>query len=229
MNISVFNKKLAEKITSATLYEKAGNTAEAVNTWLEISEMTLTASKESGLDIPFRNMLINKVEEIVQHIKDLKGPIPKPADLPSIPRESTKVEDLTDNFQHVSRSINEPAEFNESPEKTPPNEIKKVESSDLKGIPKGFTEIEPSKDFKIVAPHDPNIVQQRLEQADKMDSFFNTPTKESEGINKEDTMPEVHIELDEVNADGSLICFACGYDKNPPNAETCSGCGVKIK
>ena len=229
MDIATFNKKLAEKITDATLFEKASNTKEAVKTWLDISEMTLMASKDSSLEISFRNMLISKTEQIVQHVKDLKGRVPEPANLPTVPQKTAHMEEFIEDIPSVSSFTEEPSHINKTAKRTPPEKPKIKKDSDLKDIPKGFTEIEPSKDFKILTPHDPGIVQRRIEQAENMDIFKGTPTQDSDDSEREDTMPAEHIELDSFSEGGSIICFACGYDKNPINSEICTSCKTKIK
>lgn len=229
MDIATFNKKLAEKITDATLFEKASNTKAAVKTWLDISEMTLMASKDSSLEIAFRNMLISKAEQIVQHIKDLKGRVPEPAELSTVPQSTTQMGEFMEDLPSVSNYNEEPSHIEKTADRSPPEKPKIKEDSNLKGVPKGFTEIEPSKDFKILTPHDPGIVQKRIEQAENMDIFKGAPTQDSDDSEREDTMPAEHIELDSVSEGGSIICFACGYDKNPTNSEICTSCGTKIK
>jgi len=228
MDISTFNKKLAEKITSATLFEKGDNIAGAVTTWIEISEMTLKASKDPSLEIAFRNMLITKTEEIVQHVKDLKMNLSAPAELPSIPQKVERIDDFTDDIPSISERKEPPSIIGKSPAKPQQPAPKVKEDSDLNNIPKGFTEIEPSKNFEIHTPHDPGIVQKRIEQAEKMDSFISPPTQESDDPNKEDTIPAEHIELDPVSEGGNIICFACGCEKNPRNSDVCSECGTKL-
>ena len=45
MDITKFNKNLAEKVAKANAYEKNNRIQDAIDTWVEISEMALNASK----------------------------------------------------------------------------------------------------------------------------------------------------------------------------------------
>ncbi len=64
MDITKFNTQLGAKIAKAKSYEKNGDKESAIKLWIEISEMTLNFSKSPDLDFSFRNMLINRTEQI---------------------------------------------------------------------------------------------------------------------------------------------------------------------
>ena len=48
------------------------------------------------------------------------------------------------------------------------------------------------------------------------------------GKNEEDD-EIIKEKQDQLDSDEYLICFACGYDKNPPNAKKCKECNVELK
>lgn len=77
MDITKFNKKLAEKVAKANAYEKNNRIQDAIDTWVEISEMALNASKTPNLDFSYRSMIIKKAQQIIEHIKELKAKIKK--------------------------------------------------------------------------------------------------------------------------------------------------------
>ena len=72
MDISKFNQELAYKVARATGFEKNKRIKEAIQEWIEITEMVIKISKLPKLDFSFRSMLIEKTEQIINHIKELK-------------------------------------------------------------------------------------------------------------------------------------------------------------
>ena len=74
MDIAKFNKELGTKIAMAKSYEKHDNSEVAIKLWIEISEMTINASKDPTIETPFRHMLITRTEQIFEHIRSLKTP-----------------------------------------------------------------------------------------------------------------------------------------------------------
>ena len=84
-------------------------------------------------------------------------------------------------------------------------------------LPKGFKEIQ-AKDFKIITPHDENYVEKHLSQ--DHDSALFKQQKESQ-----DEQDRFEFEEKDIK---KMICFACGYDKNPMNAKTCKSCGTDL-
>ncbi|MEJ2250750.1 MAG: hypothetical protein P8Y97_13990, partial [Candidatus Lokiarchaeota archaeon] len=72
MDIAKFNEQLRNKIIKAQRLEHQEYFKAAKDAWLDVSEFTLNASKDPKIDTSFRNMLINKTEKIIQHVKDLQ-------------------------------------------------------------------------------------------------------------------------------------------------------------
>ena len=72
MDISKFNQELAYKVAKANGLEKNNRVKEAIKVWIEITEMVLKMSKLPKLEFSFRSMLIERTEQIIKHIKDLK-------------------------------------------------------------------------------------------------------------------------------------------------------------
>ena len=73
MDITKFNKELKVKVALAKSLEKRNEIESAIKLWFEISEMTLNYSKSRGIDTTFKNMLINRMKGILEHIKNLKA------------------------------------------------------------------------------------------------------------------------------------------------------------
>ena len=101
---------------------------------------------------------------------------------------------------------------------------KPYEDSDVKTIPEGFKEITPSKDFRILTPHDEDHVKDLLQNSEESDLF--RPQKNEEA-NLEKSSQDVKIELDKTSDAGETICFACGHG-NPPESEKCKNCGTDL-
>ena len=106
-------------------------------------------------------------------------------------------------------------------------EIKKTEvikDSEFKDIPKGFKEIQASEEFTIITPHDENFVKKQraiTEESDYLKSLKQSPSEQ-------DAEPTDRIDFEQPKDGKSLICFACGHDKNAPNAKVCKNCGTKL-
>ena len=142
MDITRFNKELASRITTAKRHEKSGDIKSAIKLWLEISEMTISLSKNPKLDASFRNMLMNRVRGIFEHIKILK--------LGKIKEEIVQRGQLTEVIREESEDFQEQEDSEiiaSSSNKINNHEI--TEDSDFKKLPKGFKEIKTSDDFEI--------------------------------------------------------------------------------
>lgn len=206
MNIEIFNKQLASKVAKATNLEKRGDFKNAIDVWLEVSDMSLKYSKTRGIDSSFRNMLIKRTEKIVDHIKSLKLNLAEPEGILEEPRFNN--EDFPN--QELNEDIKETEDIQEIKEDI-------SDSNDtIKDMPGGFVEIKASKDFEIITPH---------EELD-MDIFKDNKTiiltdEKKSLIDKKEGVKQ--------DQDKGLICFACGYDSNPPNAKTCKNCNVELK
>lgn len=226
MDITKFNKNLAEKVAKANAYEKNNRIQDAIDTWVEISEMALNASKTPNLDFSYRSMIIKKAQQIIEHIKELKAKIKKSIepstsliddafdeDLFQESDSSEEMEQKSPKAASTSKEINN----NDIPKKD--NEIKFVEDSDFKNLPKGFKEIEASEDFEIVTPHDKDYVEKIIKQDINMSIFKH---------DKQNSQPQQHIELEQPKYDKKIVCFACGTI-SPSNTKICPNCGTELK
>jgi len=231
MDITKFNKNLAEKVAKANAYEKNNRIQEAIDTWVEISEMALNASKTPNLDFSYRSMIIKKAQQIIEHIKELKTKIKK-----SIEPSTSLIDDAFDEELFQESDSSEDIIYEEMEQKSPKaastskeinnndihkkdNEIKFIKDSDLKNLPKGFKEIEASEDFEIVAPHDKDYVEKIIKQDIDMSIFKH---------DKQNSQPQQHIELELPKDDKEIVCFACGTI-SPSNTKICPNCGIELK
>ena len=206
MDIELFNKQLASKVAKATNLEKRGENKSAINAWLEVADMSLKYSKTRGIDSSFRNMLIMRTEKIVEHIKSLKLELAEPETIVNDPmfiEGEHESQELAENNQHMEDFQNL---------KNPDINI----NDEIEDITGRIVEIKASKDFKIITPH---------EELD-MDIFKDNKTVV---IGNDDDSSKVKEEYSQRDHDKYMICFACGYDKNPPDAKICKNCNVELK
>lgn len=207
MNIESFNRELAKKIAIANSNEKHGELHKAINTWISITEMTLKASKDPNIDSTYRNMLIKKTEQILQHIKELKVrlAIPKPI------QESNMIIESNTNQKQEKNSIEKKS--------TEPKKHEESENPNNQGTPEGFLEIKASNEFKIITPHeelDKNILKD-AKKVYKLDSDENI-------IENQDNDK---IIIEQSNDNKKKICFACGTE-NPPHSKKCKSCNTDL-
>lgn len=231
MDITKFNKNLAEKVAKANAYEKNNRIQDAIDTWVEISEMALNASKTPNLDFSYRSMIIKKAQQIIEHIKELKAKIKK-----SIEPSTSLIDDAFDEEFFQESDSSEEIIYEETEQKSPKaastskeinnndipkkdNETKFVEDSDFKNLPKGFKEIEASEDFEIVTPHDKDYIEKIIKQDIDMSIFKH---------DKQNSQPQQHIELEQPKDDKQIVCFACGTI-SPSNTKICPSCGTELK
>ncbi|MFX1276259.1 MAG: hypothetical protein ACFFBP_02570 [Promethearchaeota archaeon] len=207
MDIESFNRELAKKVAIANSHEKNDELKKAIDAWIVITEMTLKASKDPKIESTYRTMLINKTEQIVQHIKELKVKLVIPKPVPEIELPQVPIDDQVLDDQDIDK---------ESPSS---KTHKIVEDSDIKGMPEGFLEIKASNDFKILTPHR-ELNGELIKDARKI---YKLDSEESESENKVDDK----ISLKRSGDDNNKICFACGTE-NPPNAKTCKSCKIDL-
>jgi ribosomal protein L40E len=231
MDISKFNQELAYKVARATGFEKNQRLKEAVQEWIEITEMVIKISKLPKLEFSFRSMLIEKTEQIINHIKELKQRSPTP--LQREPKKSVIRPSSTTSVKKVEiKPKKEKAEskaelFPSIQEQKHPDVALKKEKdvkiikSDSKNLPKGFKEIETSDDFTIITPHDQEYVKKILNQDIDM-SVFKHPDADSES----NTEKSKFKGKSPVNPN-KLICFACGAEL-PLGTKVCPDCGTKL-
>jgi len=228
MDITQFNKELASRIAAAKRYEKSGDIRLAIKIWLEISEMTLSLSKNPKLEASFRNMLMNRTKGIFEHVRILKADqleeelfFDNSEPLPEVPETEPSSEIFqSESEDHDIADVDQP----KSSRSTSVSSRKIVEDSDLKNIPKGFKEIETSEDFEIITPHDKDFVTKQIDKALNSDFYKKNVQGDSEGGSTEQERGDF-----EQPKDGKTkICFACGYDKLSAKDKVCKNCGTNL-
>jgi rubrerythrin len=231
MDIAKFNQELSYKVAKANGLEKHKRYQEAIDLWLDISEMALNASKTPKIEVYYKSMLIEKTKQIINHIKDLKAKVyaqkgriqPVKPEIISqtktteLNAKEVRSEDEVEQFR--SESVESSELSNESGIPEDVDEAKIIEGSDIKNLPIGFKEIEASKDFTIVTPHDKDHVKKMINQ-DHDISVFTHDDKEVEAQNtKEQVQPSNNTKM---------VCFACGSEI-PTNSKVCPTCGTNLK
>ncbi|TXT57176.1 MAG: hypothetical protein BAJALOKI2v1_520003 [Promethearchaeota archaeon] len=248
MNLSKFNERLSKAVRLAKRHENLGNRKSAIEAWLKVSDMTLKASKSPRIESDYRNMLIQKTEQIIAHVKELKKPKPQETTVSTEARKSVKEkndEDIFDEFPEIEdvgkvekkeeeKQIDKDLgdEKKEKENQKPDINIEEIKNSDVKNIPPGFKEIKAPEDFKIITPHDPDYVKnQQNKQVDMSIFKRNKEKSESNNLNEASEDPEPptddEILLDEEDKQGNVICFACGSE-NPPGSSKCKDCGTEL-
>lgn len=225
MDITQFNKELAIRITTAKRYEKNGDIKLAIKLWLEISEMTISLSKNQKLDATFKNMLMNRTKGIFEHVRNLKSDHLK-EELYYEGSEPSEIEESIEPIQ--SESEDQYIEENDQETISSSNSgrtMKVIENSDLKNLPKGFEEIETSEDFEIITPHDKDFVKKQLDEA--LNSKFYE--KHVQGDSEEDSLPQKRVDFEQPKDGNYKICFACGYDKLSVKDKVCKNCGTNLE
>ncbi|MFX0009458.1 MAG: hypothetical protein ACFE9R_04020 [Candidatus Hermodarchaeota archaeon] len=231
MDIAKFNQELSYKVAKANGLEKHKRYQEAIDLWLDISEMALNASKTPKIEVYYKSMLIEKTKQIINHIKDLKAKVyaqkgriqhVKPEVISQtktteLDAREVRSEDEIEQFRSKSVESLELSNESEIPEDV--DEVKIIEGSDIKNLPIGFKEIEASKDYTIVTPHDKDHVKKMLSQ-DHDISVFTHDDKEVEASNTK--------ELVKPSDNTKIICFACGSEL-PANSKVCTICGTNLK
>jgi len=234
MDISKFNKELSYKVAKANGFEKNDKIQEAIDEWLDISEMVLKASKTPKLEFSYKSMLIEKTKQIIEHIKSLK------IKLKGYKEQISHVDDIfyEDELQIEEENSNEVETQNtilsdldipdlkgtDEKQEVSVEQHKEATSEDIefKNLPKGFKEIKAPKDYEIITPHDKDYVKDLLNQDIDMSIFKH---------NGEITQYQDSVEVPPnrpTSKDGKLICFACGSEL-PSNTKSCPNCGTQIK
>ncbi|MFX0007106.1 MAG: hypothetical protein ACFFA7_01035 [Promethearchaeota archaeon] len=225
MDITQFNKELANRITTAKRYENSGDIKLAIKLWLEISEMTISLSKNPKLDASFRNMLMNRTKGIFEHVRNLKSEQLKE----ELYYEGSEPSELEESIEPI-QSESEDQYIEETDQETISSSnsgrtMKVIENSDLKNLPKGFKEIETSGDFEIITPHDKDFVKKQLDKA--LNSKFYK--KHVQGDSEEDSIPQKRVDFEQPKDGNYKICFACGYDKLSAKDKVCKNCGTNLE
>ena len=220
MDITKFNQELKGKVALARGYEKRKEIESAIKQWLEISEMSIKYSKSRNINPSYKNMLLIRTKGILEHIKDLKaGQVEKilfeeDEYIPEEEVQEEKKSEITEKEKFVPQK--EETEKIIPSEPVEKKETKLEEESNFKNISEGFREIQSSSDFKIVTPHDEDYIKKRLSQE-------TNPSHRQEILPKQET-----LDFEQPEDSENLICFACGFDKNPKNAKICNNCGITL-
>jgi hypothetical protein len=220
MDIAKFNQILSSKIAKAKSYESHDDTDTAIKIWLEISDITLKASKQPNLDFSYRHMLITKTEQIMNHIKQLKAPKKKAEEKiisKEINSQELEIKNVKTELERIpNKSESDHSLKNIKKEITPNLDLENLsEKTNIKDTSDLFKEIDAPKDFKIVTPHDPKYVEKVKKLSENADM----------GIFKRNN--ENELKKNAVPADNKIICFACGAQL-PPNSKVCTECGSKL-
>ncbi|MFX1379573.1 MAG: hypothetical protein ACFFA4_10825 [Promethearchaeota archaeon] len=228
MDITQFNKELAIRIATAKRYEKSGDIKLAIKLWLEVSEMAISLSKNTKLDASFRNMLMNRIKGIFEHVRRLKaGQLEEELYVENVESldEFSDVEDSMETNQGEREDLRYPerSEVKTLKSNTKRN-TKVIENSDLKNLPIGFKEIETSEDFEIITPHDKDFVKKQFDKA--FDSEFFKAKKQ--GTSEVDSEKPDRADFEHPKDGKTKICFACGYDKNLIKDKVCKNCGTNL-
>ena len=231
MDIAKFNQELSYKVSKANGMEKNKKFQQAIDLWLDISEMALNVSKTPNIDIHYKSMLIEKTKQVINHIKDLKSKLYGQRGREQISRQEIipqpkvseikpKGELIGDEIESASPEIHKNSTFSndiKSPDEI--DEVTIIKNSDIKNLPIGFKEIEPSEDFTIITPHDRDHVKKMLSQDHDM-SVFTHDVKEMKGKGQTESNPPIDKT--------KIICFACGSEI-PTNSKVCTACGTNLK
>ena len=195
MDVAKFNQELAKRVSKAQSFEKSNNIKSAIDSWISIADLVLSVSKTPNLPYSYKSMLIKKSEQILEHVKLLKSKIVKK------PIKIEQPKPIEPNISEVKK------EKSVETKRESPKPIEK--KSEFENIPEGFKEIETSKDFKIITPHDEAYL-------DKILSLHNENGMTSPSPKDIPTRNEE-----------KSFCFACGAEVSP-NAHVCPQCGTKL-
>ena len=227
---NAWNKELSYKVAKANGLEKVHKYQESVDIWLEITEMTLKASKAPNLSFSYKSMLIDRTKQMIEHIKTLKQKLVSQRRVeqrieqkPNLQKNVSEIENIpTINETELKSESDSTSEISNKSETVITQDdskaVKVVKNSDIKNLPIGFKEIEPAEEFKILAPHDKDYVKKLISQDHDRDTV-----KQEEKVLP---LPK-KIELDPPSDKSNIICFACGSEI--PKSNKCPICGADLK
>lgn len=181
-HIVTFNEKLKDLIDKAKGYDNLKNYKKSIKAWIEISEFCLKFAGDPKIDITYKNMLVKKIRNIINHVKSLKLKMQQ-KEQRIIELEETKISALIDDLPEPP--IGEPEALNSSVDNgTIKDDIissdQKVKSvQELKKVPNGFKQIKPRKyDFKTIIPKNktkPTVNSEK--KSPKKDDKLKKPTR----------------------------------------------------
>ncbi len=70
-HIVTFNEKLKDLVDKAKGYDNLKNYKKSIKAWIEISEFCLKFAGDPKIDITYKNMLVKKIRNIINHVKSL--------------------------------------------------------------------------------------------------------------------------------------------------------------
>jgi len=107
MDLSDFNKHLKTLVNRARREEARKNVENAKDAWIEVAEFTIKFYKHTKLEPSFRNMLINKTEGIIQHVKNLDKKLRMSQTLSDLEREQEAESQSLEGDTSVRQTSNE--------------------------------------------------------------------------------------------------------------------------
>ena len=219
MDIAQFNKELSYKVAKANGLEKHNNLKEAIRIWVDISEMALKMSKTPNLDFSYKSMLMEKTEQIINHIKDLKLRLSGRKELEPVIKESTvSKSEYLDAEEEMTKIESTPKKVAPSKVSNENDEVSVIKNNDIKNLPIGFKEVKASQDFKIITPHNEDYVSEMLKKEVNMDIFSSDKVKDQSSS---------RVDFEQPHDKGKMICFACGTEI-PSNSRKCPNCGTEL-
>ncbi len=181
-HIVTFNEKLKDLVDKAKGYDNLKNYKKSIKAWIEISEFCLKFAVDPKIDITYKNMLVKKIRNIINHVKSLKLKMQQ-KERKIIELEEKKISALIDDLPEPP--IGEPVALDSSVDNgTIKDDIissdQKVKSiQDLKNIPNGFKQIKAKTyDFKTIIPKNQSRPMVNLEkESPKKENKLKKPTR----------------------------------------------------
>ncbi|GAI91894.1 unnamed protein product [marine sediment metagenome] len=181
-HIVTFNEKLKDLVDKAKGYDNLKNYKKSIKAWIEISEFCLKFAGDPKIDITYKNMLVKKIRNIINHVKSLKLKMQQ-KEQRIIELDEKKISALIDDLPEPP--IGEPEALDSSVDNgTIKDDIisldQKVKSiKDLKNTPNGFKQIKPKTyDFKTIIPKNQSRPMVNLEkESPKKEDKLKKPTR----------------------------------------------------
>jgi len=181
-HIVTFNEKLKDLVDKAKGYDNLKNYKKSIKAWIEISEFCLHFTKNPKMDIIFKNMLVKKIRNIINHVKSLKLKMQQ-KEQRIIELEEDKISTLINDLPEAPTS--DPETLDSSVDNgtikddiiSSDQKVKSVQES--KNIPNGFKQIKPKKyDFETIIPKNKKKSRENLEKkSPKKDDKLKKPTR----------------------------------------------------
>ena len=151
--ITDFNEKLKKLVNNAKSYENLKNYRKSIKVWIEISEFCLKFSKNPKLDVTFKNMLLMKIRNIINHVKSLRLKIAEISSELEEQRITSLISDLPEPPSSEPEPLDSSVDVGSIEEEIITSDQKVKFTEEDKEIPNGFKEIETQEyDFKTIIP-----------------------------------------------------------------------------